>query len=53
MVCWDLWYFRNNVLYSPAGPLSVAQHHRLNQDIEKEFADGTVDLQKIDYPLFF
>ena len=52
LVCWDLWFFRNNVLHAPSGPLAVAQHHRLNQNIENEFADGTVDLRKQDYPLF-
>jgi len=49
MICWDLWDFRNNVLHAPAGPLAVAQHYRLNQNIEEDFALGTADLRKPDY----
>ena len=52
LVCWDLWKFRNKVLHAPSGPLLVAQNHRLNQDIENEFADGTADLRKQDHSLF-
>ena len=54
MICLDLWDFRNHVLHAHDGPLSVAQHHRLNNDtrIEEEFALGTADLKKPDYPLF-
>ena len=41
--------FCNNVLHAPAEPLLLAQHHRLNQDIENEFVDGTADLRlKVD-----
>ena len=51
LICWNLWDFRNNVLHAPAGPLAVAQHYRLNQDIEEEFALGTADIGRHDYPL--
>ena len=44
--------FRNNVIHAPAGLLAVAQHYRLNQDIEEECALGTAGLRKHDYPLF-
>ena len=47
-----MWDFRNNVLHAPAGPLAVAQHYRLNQDIEEEFPLGTADLRRPDHPLF-
>ena len=50
-ICWDLWQFRNKVLHAPAGTLAVAQHYRLNQDIEEQFALGTADLRRPDYPL--
>ena len=53
MICWDLWDFRNNVLHAPAGPLAVARHYRLNQDIEEEFALGTANLKGSLTTLYF
>jgi len=53
MICWDLWDFRNNVLHAPAGPLAVAWHYRLNQDIEEEFALGTANLKGSLATLYF
>ena len=41
MITWDMWQFCNGIVHSAAGPDAIAQHTRLDREMEEEFDEGT------------
>ena len=44
MITWDMWQFQNGIVHSAAGPEAIAQHARLDREMEEEFDEGTATL---------